>query len=102
MTRAEKEQLVAEMTEAFTDTAAIIVCDYEGLTVGELESVRKMARENEAQVKLSKTHSLRLHWQMPGRKLSSLLTPILLSGAMIRLQHVKLQTNLQQISKINL
>ena len=54
MTRTEKEQLVAEMTDAFTDTAAIIVCDYKGLTVSELESVRKMARESEAQVKVVK------------------------------------------------
>ncbi len=54
MTRTEKEQLVAEMTDAFTDTAAIIVCDYKGLTVGELESVRKMARESESQVKVVK------------------------------------------------
>jgi len=54
MTRAEKEQLVAEMTEAFTDTAAIVVCDYKGLTVSELESVRKMARESESQVKVVK------------------------------------------------
>jgi len=54
MTRTEKEKLVAEMTDAFTDTAAIIVCDYKGLTVSELESVRKMARESESQVKVVK------------------------------------------------
>ncbi|MEA3456591.1 MAG: 50S ribosomal protein L10 [Campylobacterota bacterium] len=54
MTRTEKVQLVAEMTEGFTDSAAIIVCDYKGLTVAELESVRSLARENEAQVKVVK------------------------------------------------
>ena len=54
MTKTEKEQLVAEMTEGFTDSAAIIVCDYKGLTVAELESVRALARENEAQVKVVK------------------------------------------------
>ncbi|HHD72774.1 MAG TPA: 50S ribosomal protein L10 [Epsilonproteobacteria bacterium] len=54
MTRTEKEQLVAEMTEAFTGTAAIVVCDYKGLTVGELESVRNAARENESHVKVVK------------------------------------------------
>ncbi|SFV57471.1 LSU ribosomal protein L10p (P0) [hydrothermal vent metagenome] len=52
MTRTEKVELVAEMTESFTDAAAIIVCDYKGLTVAELESVRKMARENESKVKV--------------------------------------------------
>lgn len=54
MTRTEKEQLVAEMTESFTDAAAIIVCDYKGLTVSELESIRIMARESESQVKVVK------------------------------------------------
>ena len=42
------------MTEAFTDTSAIVVCDYKGLTVAELESVRNMARESESQVKVVK------------------------------------------------
>ena len=54
MTRTEKVQLVAEMTESFTDAAAIIVCDYKGLTVSELESVRIMARESDSQVKVVK------------------------------------------------
>jgi len=54
MTRTEKEQLVAEMTESFTDTAAIIVCDYKGMTVSEIESVRIFARENETEVKVVK------------------------------------------------
>jgi len=54
MTRTEKEQLVAEMTASFTDTEAIIVCDYKGMTVGELEEVRNLARENEAEVKVVK------------------------------------------------
>jgi large subunit ribosomal protein L10 len=54
MTRAEKEQLVAEMTESFTDAGAIIVCDYKGMTVGELESVRKLAKESDAKVKVVK------------------------------------------------
>lgn len=54
MTRTEKEQLVAEMTESFTDTGAIIICDYKGMTVSEIESVRILARENQAEVKVVK------------------------------------------------
>jgi len=54
MTRTEKEQLVAEMTESFTDTAAIIVCDYKGMTVSEIEAIRIFARENQAEVKVVK------------------------------------------------
>ena len=54
MTKTEKVQLVAQMTEAFTDTAAIIVCDYKGMTVSELEAVRALARENDSEVKVVK------------------------------------------------
>ncbi|MEA3492663.1 MAG: 50S ribosomal protein L10 [Campylobacterota bacterium] len=54
MTRTEKVELVAQMTESFTDTAAIIVCDYKGMTVAELEAVRVNARESDAGVKVVK------------------------------------------------
>jgi len=54
MTKTEKVELVAQMTEAFTDTAAIIVCDYKGMTVEKLEAVRNLARENDAEVKVVK------------------------------------------------
>jgi len=54
MTRAEKEQLVADLTAEFKDKAAIIVCDYKGMTVGELETVRKLARESDSKVRVVK------------------------------------------------
>jgi len=54
MTRTEKEQLVAEMTEAFRASQAIVVCDYKGVTHKELEDVRALAAANEAQVKVVK------------------------------------------------
>jgi large subunit ribosomal protein L10 len=54
MTRAEKEQLVAELGSAFKESEAIVVCDYKGLTCQELEFVRKLARDNEAYVKVVK------------------------------------------------
>jgi large subunit ribosomal protein L10 len=54
VTRAEKERLVEELTSAFKESEAIVVCDYKGLTCQELESVRRLARENEAQVKVVK------------------------------------------------
>ncbi len=54
MTRARKEELVAEMTDAFKSAGAIIVCDYKGMTVEELETVRNMAREEETKVKVIK------------------------------------------------
>jgi large subunit ribosomal protein L10 len=54
MTRTRKEELVAEMTAAFKDAGAIIVCDYKGMTVEDLETVRNMAREEETNVKVVK------------------------------------------------
>jgi large subunit ribosomal protein L10 len=54
MTRAEKEQLVAELSAAFGESNAIVVCDYKGLTCQELERVRALAAENDAKVKVVK------------------------------------------------
>jgi large subunit ribosomal protein L10 len=54
MTRTEKEQLVAEMSEGFKASSAIVVCDYKGVTHKELEAVRVMAAENDANVKVVK------------------------------------------------
>jgi len=54
MTRAEKEQLVAEMTDAFKASNAIVVCDYRGVTHKELEGVRALAAANDAHVKVVK------------------------------------------------
>jgi large subunit ribosomal protein L10 len=54
MTRAEKEELVAELTDAFKGSNAIVVCDYKGMTCQELEQVRLSAAENDAHVKVVK------------------------------------------------
>ena len=54
MTRTRKEELVAEMAAEFKDAGAIIVCDYKGMTVEDLEAVRNMAREEETKVKVVK------------------------------------------------
>ena len=54
MTRTEKEQLVAQMTTEFKEAGAIIVCDYKGMTVPDLESVRANAREENNKVMVVK------------------------------------------------
>ncbi len=54
MTRAEKEQLVAELSNAFSASNAVVICDYKGMTCQELEQVRALATENDAQVKVVK------------------------------------------------
>lgn len=54
MTRAEKEQLVAELTTAFSESNAIVVCNYKGTKCQELESIRTLASENDTSVKVVK------------------------------------------------
>lgn len=52
MTRTRKEELVAMMTAEFKDAGAIIVCDYKGMTVENLEIVRNLARDEDSKVKV--------------------------------------------------
>jgi len=54
MTKAEKEQLVADLSAAFGESNAVVVCDYKGLTCQELERVRALAAENDTRVKVVK------------------------------------------------
>jgi len=60
MTRTRKEELVAEMTEAFKDAGAIIVCDYKGMTVENLEIVRNLAKAEETNVQVVKNKLARI------------------------------------------
>lgn len=60
MTRTRKEELVAEMTEAFKDAGAIIVCDYKGMTVENLEIVRNFAKDEETKVQVVKNKLARI------------------------------------------
>ena len=54
MTRTRKEELVAEMTAEFKEAGAIIVCDYKGMTVENLEIVRNFAKEEDTKVQVVK------------------------------------------------
>ncbi len=54
MTRTEKEAIVAELSTAFAEQGAVIVCDYKGMTVEALEAVRALARENDVNVRVVK------------------------------------------------
>jgi len=54
MTRAEKEQLVADLTTAFSESNAIVICDYKGTKCHELETVRAFATENDSHVRVVK------------------------------------------------
>ncbi len=54
MTREEKVNIVAELTDEFKNANAILVCDYRGMTCGELEKVRQHALESGTKVKVCK------------------------------------------------
>lgn len=54
MTREEKQQLVDSLTEQFKDSQAIVVCDYCGLSVKDLETLRNNAKEKNVKVKVLK------------------------------------------------
>jgi len=45
MTRSEKEQLVKELSDAFTEANCVVICDFKGMTVKEMEGFRKIGFE---------------------------------------------------------
>jgi large subunit ribosomal protein L10 len=54
LTKAQKEQIVADLASEFKDAGAVIVCNYKGMTVEALEAVRNHAREQECKVRVVK------------------------------------------------
>lgn len=54
MTRQEKTEIVDFFTNEFKSSNAIVVCDYKGLTHKQLESLRKIAREENTKVQVAK------------------------------------------------
>jgi len=58
--RAEKAELVGELTEAFKGSGAIVVAHYAGLTVADMESLRVQMKEAGGQVKVAKNRLAKL------------------------------------------
>lgn len=54
MTRAEKAELIESLTSEFKSAIGIAVCDYKGLNVKQLESLRNRARKDSLKVKVVK------------------------------------------------
>ncbi len=54
MLKSRKAELIAELSESFEGKAAVIVCDYKGLTVPQLETLRKSARAKDVKVQVIK------------------------------------------------
>ncbi len=54
MTRSQKEEVVQYLTEEFKNAAAIVDCDYKGMSVAELESLRRVSKEKGLKVRVVK------------------------------------------------
>ncbi|WP_324172186.1 50S ribosomal protein L10 [Sulfurimonas sp.] len=54
MTKTKKAEIIEVLSNEFKTAQSVIFCDYKGLSVGELEGLRKIAREKEAKVQVVK------------------------------------------------
>ena len=54
MTKTQKAEIIEVLSNEFKDAQAVIFCDYKGLSVSELEGLRKIAREKDAKVQVVK------------------------------------------------
>jgi large subunit ribosomal protein L10 len=54
MLKAKKAQVIEQLTNDFANTTAVVICDYKGLTVSELEELRKAARAKDTKVQVVK------------------------------------------------
>lgn len=60
MDRSQKEALVAEMNDVFTNAGVVVVAQYSGLTVAEMTEMRVKMREAGASFKVTKNRLARL------------------------------------------
>ena len=54
MTRQDKKNLIDSLVSEFKETNTLVVCDYKGLNVKQLESLRRFARDADVRVQVIK------------------------------------------------
>ena len=54
MTKTQKAEIIEVLSSEFKEAQSVIFCDYKGLSVGELEGLRNLARSKEAKVQVVK------------------------------------------------
>ncbi len=59
----KKNTLVAELTELLNDSKMVVYAKYEGLTVAELQELRKLAREAGVKIKVVKNRLVKVAMQ---------------------------------------
>ena len=60
MKRSEKKDFVSNLKEDFSNASSVIVAEYSGLTVSEIEQLRKEMRDNGAKFKVTKNRLTKL------------------------------------------
>ncbi len=54
MTKSKKAEIIDQLSESFKTANAVVMCDYRGLTVVELEALRNAARTKDVKVQVVK------------------------------------------------
>ena len=60
MDRAEKKEAVAELTEVFKTTSVVVVAHYSGMTVAQMQNLRKQMRAAGATVQVAKNRLVKI------------------------------------------
>lgn len=68
MTRQQKTVLVTNLTESFSRANAMIVCDYKGLQVKHLETLRRSSKNSDIQVQVIKNKLANIALKQAGYK----------------------------------
>ena len=69
LTRDQKEKLVEEISEKIKESTTTVVCDYKGVTVPEMQEVRKKLRESNARMQVLKKTLTKLAYEKAGIEL---------------------------------
>jgi len=68
MTKTQKAEIVSTLTGAFTDTAAVVICDYKGISCQDLESLRIAAAAKDTTVQVVKNSLATLALKATGKE----------------------------------
>jgi large subunit ribosomal protein L10 len=78
--RAEKSELVGELGEVFKTTNVVVVAHYSGLTVAQMQTLRRQMKQAGAQVKVAKNRLAKI--ALEGSEVAS-IAPLLKGPALI-------------------
>jgi len=67
ITRSRKAELIASYKEQIENSYAVLVCEYRGISVGEMEKMRHALRQNDAQFIVAKKTLMMLALQEAGK-----------------------------------